>query len=168
MWRGDMLMKKTVVLRGSMLWSTQSPNVLNILSYAIGRLISSYSVSPSSNDPRLFSFIIKDSQILNPQISLHFIHECVCVSQCIVYIYYLQDFDGESVHPPDVTIEDKKVNAFPVDSMLLDGLWHDYTVDYTVHIRIVWIRFHQKWRPIKLHRRVIVLFIYNLKENKTN
>lgn len=150
MWRGDMLMKKTVVLKGSMLWSTQSPNVLNTLSYAIGRLISSYSVSPSSNDPRLFS--LPQSSILSH--SLHWASVCISIS----VNYYLQDFDGDSVHPPDVTIEDKKVNAFPVDSMLLDRLGHYYTVEYTVHFRIVWIRFHQKWRPIKLHRRVIILF----------
>ena len=92
--------------------------------------------------------------------SLQYIHKCLCVSVCSrTVLYYLQDFDGYSVHPPDVTIEDKKVDVFPVDSMLLNGLWHYYTIDYTMLSWIVWIWFHQKRCPIKLHRGVIVLFI---------
>lgn len=78
---GDMLMKKTVVRRGSMWWSTQSPHVLNTLSYAIGRLISSYSVSPSSNDPRLFCIIIT---FFNPQVHYNIYTNVLCV----VVVYY--------------------------------------------------------------------------------
>ena len=51
--RGDMLLKKTVVRLGSILRFTHLDHVFKTLPYAIGREISSYSVSPLSNDPRL-------------------------------------------------------------------------------------------------------------------
>lgn len=56
-WRGDMLVKKTEVRSGSTFSSTHLAHVLITLPYAIGRSISSYSVAPSSNDPRLFHHI---------------------------------------------------------------------------------------------------------------
>jgi hypothetical protein len=52
-WRGDVPVKKTLVLFGSMLLSTHFDHVLITLSYATGLGTSSYSVAPSSNDPRL-------------------------------------------------------------------------------------------------------------------
>lgn len=52
-WRGDMLLKKTVVWFGFTFSSTHLDQVSNTLLYATGRSISSYSVSPRSNDPRL-------------------------------------------------------------------------------------------------------------------
>lgn len=48
-----MLLKKTLVRFGSILLSTNLDHVSRTLLYAIGRGTSSYSVSPSSNDPRL-------------------------------------------------------------------------------------------------------------------
>lgn len=48
-----MLLKKTLVRFGSMLLSTHFDHVSRTLPYAIGRGISSYSVAPSSKDPRL-------------------------------------------------------------------------------------------------------------------
>lgn len=55
MWRGDMLVKKTVVRLGSMFLSTHLAHVIITFRYATGRSISSNSVAPWSNDPRLLS-----------------------------------------------------------------------------------------------------------------
>ena len=57
MWLGDMPMKKTVVLLGSMFRSTHFAHVLSTSLYATGRSTSTYSVEPWSKDPFLpFSF----------------------------------------------------------------------------------------------------------------
>lgn len=126
--------------------STSSRTLLAVGSYRIPcHLHRTIHVCPHHSQSSIFKFVTH-------------IHECV--------YYYLQDFDGDSVHPPNVTIEDKKVNAFPVDSMFLNRLRHYYTIDYTVHSRIVRIRFHQEWRPIKLHRCVIILFMKKPKRIK--
>lgn len=69
----------------------------------------------------------------------------------------LQNFHGESVHPPNVCVEDEIIHIFPVLAMFLDGLGHDYPVQYAMHSRIIRIRLHQKWGPIKLHRSIIIL-----------
>jgi hypothetical protein len=50
MWLGDIPMKKTVVLLGSMFLSTHLAHVLRTSLYATGRSTSTYSVEPSSNE----------------------------------------------------------------------------------------------------------------------
>jgi len=128
MCRGDVLLKKTLVRFGSMFSSTHLDHVLRTLSYAIGRGTSSYSVDPSSNDPRLLHHT-----------RIHFLQNYETLKKwekkndrlC------LQDFHRESVHPPNVGVEDQEICIFPIHSMLFDGLRHDYTVQYAVHVWIV-------------------------------
>ena len=69
----------------------------------------------------------------------------------------LQDFHVESVHPPNVSVEDKVIHILPIDAMLVYGFWHYYAIQYAVHFWIVWIWLHQEWGPVKLHRGIIIL-----------
>nr|GMD00505.1 hypothetical protein Iba_chr05eCG15890 [Ipomoea batatas] len=41
---------------------------------------------------------------------------------------HLPNFHGESVHPPNVCVEDEIIHIFPVLAMFLDGLGHDNPV----------------------------------------
>lgn len=70
---------------------------------------------------------------------------------------YLQNFHGESIHPPNVSIKDEIVNIFPILSMLIDGLRHDYTVQNAMHFWIIRIWLYQKRGPVELHCSIIVL-----------
>lgn len=72
-------------------------------------------------------------------------------------IGYIQDFHGESVHPPDVGVEDEVVHALPAAAVLVYRLGHDDAVQNAVHIRVVRVRFDEEWRPVKLDRGIIVL-----------
>lgn len=55
----------------------------------------------------------------------------------LIMLCCLQDFHLESVHPPNVGIEDKVVHVFPVLAMLIDGLGHDDPIQDAVHVGIV-------------------------------
>jgi len=59
------LLKKTLVRFGSMLSSIHFDHVFMTLPYAIGRGTSSYSVDPSSNDPRLLHHTPKLHKLVN-------------------------------------------------------------------------------------------------------
>jgi len=130
-----MLLKKTIVRLGSIFWSTQWAHVLKTLAYAAGRAISSYSVDPSSNDPRLFHHQITNKRNQPQWFYLNKINHVEGAKSG----KHLQNFHVESVHPPDVRVEDQVVYALPINSMLLDWFRHDYTIQYAVHIWIVWI-----------------------------
>lgn len=148
-----MLLKKTIVRLGSIFLSTQLAHVLKTLPYATGREISSYSVDPSSNDPRLFH------QITNKRNQPQWFYLNTIILEGAKLGKHLQNFHVESVHPPYVCVKDQVVYVLPINSMLLDWFRHDYTIQYAVHIWIVWIWLNQKWSPIKLHCSIVALQI---------
>lgn len=74
-----------------------------------------------------------------------------------IYELYLQNFHIESVHPPNISIEDEVVHILPVLAMLLDWFRHDDPVQYAVHIGIIGIWLNQKWCPVKLHSGIVIL-----------
>jgi len=76
-------------------------------------------------------------------------------------LIYSQDFHLESVHPPNVSVEDEVVHPFPILPMLLYRFGHDDTVLNAVHRWVVRIRFHEEWRPVELHRCIILLLHYH-------
>lgn len=147
MCRGDVLLKKTLVLFGSMFSSTHLDHVLRTLSYAIGRGTSSYSVDPSSNDPRLLLHHTRIHKLNNFLRN----YETLKKGKKINYHLCLQDFHSESVHPPNIGVEDQEVCILPIHSMLFDGFRHDYTVQYAVHVWIIWIWLYEEWCPIEFH-----------------
>lgn len=104
-----MLLRKTVVRFGLTFLLTHLDHVVNTFLYAIGRSISSYSVSPRSKDPRLHTNIPQTSE-----------HELDLMKPKCYVSDYLQDFHSDSVHPPYVSVEDQIVNVFPVLAMFLD------------------------------------------------
>ena len=111
-----MLLKKTLVRFESMLSSTHFDHVLRTLPYAIGRGTSSYSVEPSSNDPRLWHHTQKLQKLMN----LLENHETLKKGKTLMgeLIMCLQDFHRESVHPPYVGVKDQVVHILPIHSML--------------------------------------------------
>jgi hypothetical protein len=147
-----MLLKKTVVRLGSTFFSTHFDHVFKTLLYATGRSISSYSVDPSSNDPRLSQY----HQITN-QLRAWFWVETLNHQSKIYKDINLQNFHAESVHPPDVCVKNQVVDILPVDTMLINWFRHDYSVQDAVHIWIVGVWLDQKRGPIELHCCIIVL-----------
>jgi hypothetical protein len=73
----------------------------------------------------------------------------------------LQNFHFESVHPPNVCVKNQVVDILPINTMFINWFRHDYPIQDAVHVWIVWIWLNQKWGPIELHCRIIVL-----RENK--
>lgn len=63
----------------------------------------------------------------------------------------------ECVQPPDVGVEDQVVDSLPVRRVLRDRARHDDPVLDAVHLRVVRVRLDQKRRPVKLHRRIVLL-----------
>lgn len=52
-------------------------------------------------------------------------------------LFYLQNFHRESVHPPNICVEDEIVNILPVVAMLVDRFRHDDSVQDAMHIWII-------------------------------
>lgn len=153
-WRGDVPVKKTLVLFGSMCSSTHFDHVLITLSYASGLGTSSYSVAPSSNDPRLLH--------TNP----YKFHQLVSnikwskkKKEYRIWLVCLQYFHIESVHPPYVGIKDKIICILPIQPMLFNWFRHYYSVQYAMHIWIIWIWFYKKWGPVEFHRSNYILWL---------
>lgn len=69
----------------------------------------------------------------------------------------LQDFHGESVHPPNVSVENKVIHALPIFAVLFDWSRHDDAVQNAVHVWIIRVWFHQKWSPIEFDCSIVVL-----------
>lgn len=69
----------------------------------------------------------------------------------------LQWLDFQSVHPPNVGVEDEDINVNPVFGMLFNWIHSENSllwISYHWHIRI-W--FDQKWRPIELDCGIVFL-----------
>lgn len=78
-----------------------------------------------------------------------------------IYMWCLQDFHSGSIHPPYVGVEDQIVHILPIHSMLLNWFRHDNTVQYAVHLWIIWVWLHKERCPVELHRSIVILQTHN-------
>lgn len=74
-------------------------------------------------------------------------------------MFYLQDFDRVTVHPPYVGVEDEKISSFPVGPMLGNGFGHYDSLRDAMVSRVIRIGLYQKWSPVEFNRRIVILHI---------
>ena len=102
----------------------------------------------------LQQMILSCSQKQAPKVS---IQSNSLLNVTATHLRYSQDFHLESVHPPNVSVEDEVVHPLPILPMLLYRFGHDDTILNAVHRWIIRIRFHKERRPVELNRCIILL-----------
>lgn len=75
-------------------------------------------------------------------------------------MFYLQDFDRVTVHPPYVGVEDEKISSFPVGPMLGNGFGHYDSLRDAMVSRVIRIGLYQKWSPVEFNRRIVILHTF--------
>lgn len=74
---------------------------------------------------------------------------------------YSQRFNSLSIHPPNVGLKHKYINAYPVSSVIRNCINVQYSSVWVYDYFPIGIRFDQKWRPVKLDCCIIFLITTN-------